>query len=113
MDQLARQQNAIQTLIRNYANYGASSDQDDVETQFVFDSEHHHYQLVYVGWEHQRRVYGCVLHFDIKDSKIWIQYNGTEVDVAEELVNLGITKDEIVIGFHSPIKRRLTDYAVG
>lgn len=57
--------------------------------------------------------YICRLHFDIKDGKVWIQHNGTEVDVEAELVKLGVPKTAIVIGFHSPFKRQFTDYAVG
>ncbi|MCC5617880.1 XisI protein, partial [Nostoc sp. CHAB 5836] len=33
-------------------------------------------------------------------------------EVGEDLVNLGIPKQDIVIGFHSPFKRQFTDYAV-
>lgn len=110
MDTIIKQEQAIHKFLTDYASHGSS---DEVEAQLVFDNEHCHYQLVYVGWENQRRVYGCVLHLDIKDGKIWIQHNGTEVDVAAELVKLGIAKQEIVVGFHSPFKRQFTEYAVG
>jgi hypothetical protein len=32
--------------------------------------------------------------------------------VAEKLVELGIPKTDIVIGFHSPFKRKFTEYAI-
>ncbi|ESA35645.1 fatty-acid oxidation protein subunit alpha [Leptolyngbya sp. Heron Island J] len=32
-----------------------------------------------MGWDSHRRVYGCVLHLDIKAGKIWIQQNMTEI----------------------------------
>nr|WP_225226143.1 XisI protein [Komarekiella delphini-convector] len=97
-------------MLREYAEI--SSPDSEVETQIVFDTERDHYQLMNVGWKNQRRVYGCFLHIDIKDGKIWLQHNGTEYEVAEELANLGIPKQNIVIGFHSPFKRQFTDYAV-
>jgi XisI protein len=53
------------------------------------------------------------VHLDIKDGKIWIQQNNTEREIAEELVGMGVPKSDIVIGFHSPFKRKFTDYAVG
>jgi hypothetical protein len=37
----------------------------------------------------------------------------TEQDIAEDLVRLGVPKKDIVIGFHPPVLRQLTDYAVG
>ncbi|MFN9599515.1 MAG: element excision factor XisI family protein, partial [Dolichospermum sp.] len=34
-------------------------------------------------------------------------------EIGEDLAKLGIPKQDIVIGFHSPFKRQFTDYAVG
>ncbi|MBH8563166.1 XisI protein [Nostoc sp. CENA67] len=86
---------------------------DDTEVQLIFDYEHDHYQVVHLGWEELRRVYGCIIHVDIKDGKIWIQRDGTEVGVANELVAAGVPKQDIVLGFHAPYKRKFTEFAVG
>ncbi|NEQ75753.1 MAG: XisI protein [Okeania sp. SIO2D1] len=40
------------------------------------------------------------------------RYNGTEVDIAEELVTLGVPKHDIVLGFHSPYMRQFTEYGM-
>lgn len=101
----------IKQLLTAYSQYEKSDSQ--VEAQTIFDTEHDHYQLVYVGWENKRRVYGCVLHLDIKNEKVWIQHNGTEANIGDELVALGVLKQDIVLGFHSPYKRQFTDFAVG
>jgi hypothetical protein len=85
---------------------------DDIESQIITDTEHDHYQITQVGWKNNRRVYGCVLHLDIKNDKVWIQHNGTEWDIAQELVKLGIPKQQIVVGFQSPFKRQFTEFAV-
>jgi hypothetical protein len=52
------------------------------------------------------------MHFDINNSKIWIQYNGTEEHVGETLMQLGVPASEIVLGFRSVFKRQFTDHAV-
>ncbi|MDZ7960502.1 MAG: XisI protein [Aulosira sp. DedQUE10] len=111
MDKLEEYRNYIKQLLIAYSQHEKSDSQ--VEAQTIFDTEHDHYQLVYVGWKNKRRVYGCVLHLDIKNEKIWIQHNGTEANVADELVALGVDKQDIVLGFHSPYKRQFTDFAVG
>ncbi|HYX16007.1 MAG TPA: XisI protein [Nostoc sp.] len=85
---------------------------DTVNSELIIDSENDHYQLAYVGWQGDKRVFGPVMHFDIQNGKIWIQYNGTEESVAERLVELGVPPSDIVIGFHSPFKRQFTSYAV-
>ncbi|NEQ75945.1 MAG: XisI protein [Okeania sp. SIO2C9] len=51
-------------------------------------------------------------NFDIKEEKIWLQYNGTEIYFAEELVKAGVSHQDIVIGFHSPFMRQFTEYAL-
>jgi len=111
MAKLEKYRDAIKQVIRNYQQYTKAD--SPVEAQIMFDTEHDHYQLVHVGWEKQRRVYGCVLHFDIKNEKIWVQHNGTEGNVADELIDLGVDKLDIVLGFHSPYKRQFTEFAVG
>jgi len=100
----------IKQLLLGYSQYSKST--SEVEAQTIFDTEHDHYQLVYVGWQNKRRVYGCVLHLDIKNEKIWIQHNGTEANIADELIAKGVVPQDIVLGFHSPYKRQFTDFAV-
>jgi hypothetical protein len=111
MDKIAQYRNYIQQLLTEYAQ-GSPSD-DDIETELIFDTERDHYQVVYTGWENSHSVYGCVLHLDIKKGKIWIQYDGTEVGIADELVKLGVPKKDIVLAFHDPLLREYTGFAVG
>ncbi|MEB3217988.1 MAG: XisI protein [Nostocales cyanobacterium 94392] len=84
----------------------------DVEKELIFDTTHDHYQLMYVGWNGLSRVYHSVMHFDIKDNKIWIQQNMTDVDLAQELLDLGVEKEDIVLGLQPPLKRPYTGYGV-
>jgi hypothetical protein len=110
MGRVAAYREKVQALLRQY--FEERPQTEEVETQLVCDLDHDHYQLINVGWVNKRRIYGCVLHIDIKDDKVWIQHNGTERLVAEELVELGVPKDHIVLGFHSPYMRQFTEFAV-
>jgi XisI protein len=110
MANLTQYRETVQKLLQSYAAF--SDDDREVDTELILDNNRDHYQLVHVGWQNERRVYGCVLHLDIKDGKIWLQHNGTENDIAAELVEMGIPKTDIVVGFHSPFKRQFTEYAV-
>lgn len=86
----------------------------DVDILTVFDTERDHYQLMNVGWWKQsRRVYGSVIHIDIKDGKIWVQWDGSEDAIADELVARGIPKTDIVLGYHAPYKRQHSGFAIG
>ena len=108
MARVEKYREAVQQLIKQYAS---GKDESEIESQTIFDTEHDHYQLVDVGWHKKRRVYGCLLHFDIKDGKVWVQYNGTEHLVGEELVELGVLPSDIVLGFHPAYKRPYTGFA--
>ena len=110
MDKLAKYREAIKQILTDHAETSAA--EDTVQDQLIFDDERGHYQLIYIGWQDKKRVFGPVLHFDIQDGKIWVQYNGTEDAVAQRLVDLGVPKTDIVLGFHDEFKRQFTPYAV-
>jgi hypothetical protein len=72
--------------------------------------------LSYAGaradFQNDRRVHGCLVHVDIINGKIWIQRDGTERGIANELVEAGVPRDHIVLGFRSPAVRKHTEFAV-
>jgi hypothetical protein len=111
MENLERYRSYIKQLLTEYASLSHSD--DEAETELVFDNERDHYQVVNTGWKNRRPMYGCVLHVDIKGDKIWIQHDGTEIGIADELVKLGVPKSDIVLAFHEPLVRQYTDFAVG
>ena len=86
---------------------------EETEKELIFDSERNSYLVVHVGWHNNERAYGTVIHVDIRDGKIWIQRDFTEEGVASELVELGVPKTDIVLGFKSPFVREFTGFAVG
>jgi hypothetical protein len=90
------------------------SPNDPVKSQTVFDPEGDHYQLVSVGWKNSdTRIYGCVIHVDIIDEKFWVQHDGTEDAIADQLVEKGVPKKDIVLAYHAPYIRQYTEFALG
>ncbi|MBC5797888.1 XisI protein [Sphaerospermopsis sp. LEGE 00249] len=110
MDTIVSYRNIIQSLLTAYAAIPIANGKIDCYT--VFDTKQDHYQVMNVGWDGHRRVYGCVLHLDIKEGKIWIEQNMTEMMVAEELVARGVAKEDIILGFQAPEMREYTGYGV-
>ena len=53
------------------------------------------------------------MHFDIKDGKIWIQRNQTDDVLAEELVKMGVAKEDIILGLQPEYVREYAGYGVG
>jgi hypothetical protein len=108
MGQLNRYREIVRHLIEEYASYKPSY--GDIRTEAVVDCEHDHYEVVQVGWDGHRRVHGSVIHIDIRDGKVWIEYNGTDAEIGAELVAAGIPKEDIVLGFQPAEIRPLTGY---
>lgn len=101
---------AIISALQDYINF--LGDDPDTQTQLVIDEKSDRYLLIELGWQDERRIYGTLIHLDIINHKIWIQQDGTEDGIASELVALGIPKQQIVLGFKSEQRRRITEFAL-
>jgi len=110
MDKLSKYREYIKDLIKKHSYKSAYG---NVEIQNIFDTENEHYQLVHAGWFNDVREYGCIIHVDIKDGKIWIQQDGTESGVADELVEAGVPNEDIVLAYQPPYKRAYSGFAIG
>ncbi|NJL84078.1 MAG: XisI protein [Chloroflexaceae bacterium] len=110
MDKLDHYRHCIKLILTDHAQLSAS--ETTVKPLLIFDGDRDHYQLAYVGWRGDKRVFGPVMHFDLENGKIWLQYNGTEEAVAQRLVEMGVPACDIVLGFHSAFKRQFSGYAV-
>jgi hypothetical protein len=84
-----------------------------LEYQWIMDTINHHYQVLITGWEGSTRVHDLIVQIDIKDGFVWVQQDNTDYGVAQALIDAGIPKEQIVLGFHSPTTRPLTGFAVG
>ncbi len=109
MEKLEKYRQIIRDLLATHAR----TTEEEIECQIIYDTEHNHYQLVDVGWQGMNRIYACYIHLDIKNDKIWIQHNMTEIDLGQELVDQGVPAADIILGLHPPYKRPYTNYGVG
>jgi XisI protein len=107
---LTTYQSIIQQLFNSYIEFLGET--NDIQLETIIDTQNHHYLLVEVGWQNGRRIYGTLLHIDIIDHKLWIQQDGTEEGIADELVALGIPKQQIVLGFKPSDRRKVTEFAI-
>jgi XisI protein len=103
------QQTSIKVL-QEYLEFLGSDPES--ELQLIIDKNNHHYLLLEAGWHKNQRIYGSIIHLDIINNKIWIQQDGTEVGIANELVDLGVPHHQIVLGFKTLERRKITDFAV-
>ena len=100
----------IEQLLVEYANFLGNDDR--VRVELVLDKKSDRYLLIETGWDLDRRIYGVLIHIDIIDGKLWIQQDGTEEGVADELADLGVPKERIVLAYKSLQRRQITEFAV-
>ena len=98
----------VQNILESHAK---NSSNCQTEVQLLFDPERDRYQVMNIGWQGLTRVFGCIIYVEIKEGKIWIERDGTEIGVANELVEAGVPKQDIVLAFKAPYKRKFTDFA--
>ena len=77
---------------------------DETRGQFLIYSD---------GWEKTMRDYACFFHVEVKgDGKIHLRHDGTDLEIAQRLLDKGISKTDIVLAFHAPYKREWSGFAV-
>jgi len=85
-----------------------------IEYETVFDEQQNRYLVIILGREPMpelsptatRRVHGCLIHIDIIGDRVFIQRDGTEEGIANELVEAGIPENKIVLAYKSERIRR-------
>jgi hypothetical protein len=111
MDTIEKYRDIIIHLLEEHANVKFSY--ANVESIVLIDKKNDHYQLCRVGWTYKEsRIYGPVFHFSIKNQKIYIEHNGSDLLLSEILVSKGVPKTDIVIANQPPSYRKYTEYAI-
>jgi hypothetical protein len=109
MDTVKDYQQIVQNILLTYTQLQYAH--GEFHNFRVFDCETDNYLVLSEGWDGDIRIHGCLIHLQILDGKVWVQRDGTEDGIANDLVEAGIPKDHIVLGFHPPEVRPYTDYA--
>jgi hypothetical protein len=87
--------NCIKKVLSRYESLKTN----DSLIELIFDDERMRYMAVWIGWQKYKRIHQSAVHIDILDDKIVIQYNDTEDLIDSELIDMGIPKEKISLGF--------------
>ena len=102
-----------QVIIDVLKQYAHAPINGKIQTITILDTMGDHYQLLDIGWDEAgRQVFQPTIHVDLIGTKVWIQENTTDVDLAKEFVTSGINPSDIVLGLHSRSLRQFSEYAV-
>ncbi|MDM8529437.1 XisI protein [Anaerolineales bacterium HSG24] len=100
----------VKDILSEYAKFPPSHGQ--IQSQLIFDDDNENYQLMFIGWDIDRRVHSIVIHIRLINSKIWIEWDGTPEGVALKFLKHGVPREDIVLGFQPPEMRQYTEFAV-
>jgi XisI protein len=100
MDRINEYRQIVQEFLADFAK-------DDANAQLIFDLPHDRYLVMHNEWRDEYRIYGCAMQLDIIDGQIWIQHNSTEIYIDRELVQRGVSSQDIILGFRSPSVRKI------
>jgi XisI protein len=111
MDRLSNYQKTIRQILERYVTF-VQPRQTEHFIQIVTNDEHAQYLLINNGWVNNRRNYGCFLHLSLRNNKIYVEFDGTDVGFTTYLLEAGVPPSDIVLAFHAPNKRPYTGFAV-
>ena len=109
MDRVEAYRNEIKRILREHQTHAPTS--WPIEKILVCDEQQDHYLLLELGWDKSKRLDAIIIYARLQEGKIWIEVDWTEPGVARELMEAGVPKDDIVLAFHPPEKRRYTEFA--
>ncbi len=97
MDTTTNDRKIVKQVILKYAQFRPSYGHIRLET--VFDETQNRYLLMQVGWDRKRRISGDILYITLHDGKVYIEYDGIEHGIYDDLVSQGIPEERIVLAF--------------
>ena len=110
MERIETYREIIKGVIRSVADFLPAEEGVRIET--IFDDADGHYELLSIGWSNQRRIHSTLVHIDLHDGKVWVERDGTDLEIVQDLLDAGIPSEHMVLGFHPPDQRKYTDFAV-
>jgi hypothetical protein len=112
MDKLNHYKDLVKDIVSEVAQLPETAS-PNLLFQIIFDDKNGQYLLYNNTWQGEKRHYGCFLHLEVSPTgKVWIHHDGTDLIVAEQLLERGIPQQDIVLGFRAPVIRPETGFAV-
>ena len=115
MDKLEQYRNAIKKILTEYYEMSNSQDLKNGEIEsserLAFDEKRDQYIWFRFGWDDKKQIQHIIIYLCIKNGKIWVEEDATNLCVVDDLLSTGIPQSDIILGFQHPSKRSLTEFA--
>ncbi len=105
----------LKNKVRQELEYRASlspSNAPDLKRHLIANQSQTDFVLLNIGWFNGNFKNSVLYHIQIKDGKIWILTDNTDVGIASKLAERGISKSDIVLGFLPKYAREMSEFSV-
>lgn len=111
MDKMTKYRELTKKILKEHVEISQRQPIPGVEKLLIADDETGHYIWLNLGWRSGERFNSPIIQARIKDGKIWIEENWTDIDIADQLMEAGVPKQDIVLALHAPEMRQYTEFA--
>ena len=101
MDRIKSYQNIIKEALKTHASY-RSSDMPDIDNQLIINEKGSQFVMIVSGWYRKEYIHNIVFHIEVKEEKVWIYEDLTDVGIANELIEKGIPESDIFLAYNQP-----------
>lgn len=96
MDKLEKYQVAIIEELNHQLGLGYS-DMPNVQYKLIHDN--HQFVVIAVGWHEKEYIHDLWFHIELIDGKVWFFENNTDYQIDKALIERGVSKEDMVIGW--------------
>jgi hypothetical protein len=111
MDKLTKYRDLIKQILTQYVEFDNRRPNPEIEHLLIADDEHGHYIWLNLGWSKGERLNSPTIYVRLKDGKIWIEEDWTDIGIANQLLEAGVPREDIVLALHAPEMRQYTEFA--
>lgn len=112
MDKTVNYKNLVKDILSRHLEIANNQPTPEMEELLITDEDKGIYVWQALGWGKKKRHNYQRVWARVRDGKIYIEEDWTEEGIASELLENGVPKEDIVLAFHQPEMRKLTDFAI-
>ena len=110
LEKVTKYRKVLQEIVERYAQMPRRSEQ--VPLVPICDTVHDNYLLMRVGWDNTGRAHHTLFHFRLKDGKVWVEHDGIEHGITNDLLEAGIAPQDIVLAFQGREPKLVAELAL-
>jgi hypothetical protein len=108
---LAETQRLLSAIVHEVYQRAYTPDFDGVDVELWIDPDTNNYGVWFFGWDVSGQVLTPNIHMRIRQGKIYIEENVSDIDVLDRLISAGINPDQIVLAYQHPSERAFFEFA--